>query len=150
MPTTLDTNAAIKLTRLAAKARAVTTELAANPAFPEEKQPSTLGKIAKGVAITGALGAAGYGVGSYLRGRKILTAGNPLAVVKNGKIVSPFSSLTGNLAALRAGHAANLADIGALAGTAGTKLTNAGTAALAKASVLKQRLGILPKVAAAA
>ena len=65
MPTTLDTHTAIKLTSLAAKARAITTELAANPAYPEQKRPSTIGKIAKGAAIAGALGAAGYGLSDH-------------------------------------------------------------------------------------
>lgn len=140
MPTSLNTHAAIKLTRLAAKARAITTELAANPAYPEEKRPSTIGKIAKTAAIAGGLGALGYGVGSYLRGRKILTSGNPLAVVKDGKIVSPLSTLAGNVAAFKAGHAANLADAGNFARLAGAKINAGGRAALSKSEELKRRL----------
>ncbi|MBP7620640.1 MAG: hypothetical protein KA745_06725 [Gemmatimonadales bacterium] len=141
MPTTtLDTHAAIKLTRLAAKARAITTELAANPAYPEEKRPSTIGKIAKAAALAGGLGALGYGVGSYLRGRKILTSGNPLAVVKDGKIVSPLSTLAGNVAAFKAGHAANIADAGNFARLAGAKINAGGRAALSKSEELKRRL----------
>lgn len=126
MPTSLDTHAAIKLTRLAAKARAITTELAANPAYPEEKRPSTIGKIAKGAAIAGALGAAGYGVGSYLRGRKIM---------------SPVGGgIDGHLAVLKAGNAANIADAGNLARLTGAKLNAGGRAAISKSEELKRRL----------
>lgn len=128
MPTTtLDTHAAIKLTRLAAKARAITTELAANPAYPEEKRPSTIGKIAKAAAIVGGLGAAGYGVGSYLRGRKIM---------------SPVGGgIGGHLAVLKAGNAANIADAGNFARLAGAKINAGGRAALSKSEELKRRLG---------
>ena len=127
MPPTLDTNAAIKLTRLAAKARAVTTELAANPAYPEEKRPSTIGKIAKGVATVGGLGAAGYGVGSYLRGRKIM---------------SPVGGgIGGHLDVLKAGNSANIADAGNFARLAGAKINAAGKTATSKAEELRRRLG---------
>ena len=126
MPTTLDTNAAIKLTRLAAKARAVTTELAVNFAYLEQKCPLIIGKIAKGAAIAGGLGAAGYGIGSYLRGRKIM---------------SPVGGgIGGHLAVLKAGNAANIADAGNFARLAGAKINAGGRAAVSKAEELKRRL----------
>lgn len=109
-------HAAIKLTHLSAKARAITTELAANPAFPEQEKPSMIGRLAKGAAVAAGVGAAGYGVGSYLRGRGILNRASATApaVLRDGKIVSPFSTLTGNLAALKAGHAANMGSVAGL------------------------------------
>lgn len=114
MPTSLDTHAAIKLTSLAAKARAITTELAANPAFPQKEEPSTLGKIAKGAAIgTAGLGTA-YGVGSILRGRawqqKVLGA--------------PINTGAGLLGALKTGHGANMKDITGFRNRIGQRMAN--------------------------
>ena len=125
MPTSLDTHTAIKLTSLAAKARAITTELAANPAYPEQKRPSTIGKIAKAAAIVGGLGAAGYGVGSYLRGRKIM---------------SPVGGgIGGHLDVLKAGNAANIADAGNFARLAGAKINAGGRAALCVVSDARRK-----------
>ena len=131
MPTSLDTHTAIKLTSLAAKARAITTELAANPAYPEQKRPSTIGKIAKGAAIGAAGLGTAYGVGSILRGR----------AWQQKMLGAPINTGAGLLSALRAGNAANIADAGNFARLAGAKINAGGRAALSKSEELKRRLG---------
>jgi hypothetical protein len=66
----------------------------------QEEEPSTLGKIAKGAAIVGGVGALGYGVGSYVRGSRSL----------QNSLGRPMRSMNERMAALRIGNKMNVSD----------------------------------------
>jgi hypothetical protein len=115
--------AAQRLTRLGAKSRAVLVELQDQP---EEKKPSALGKVAKGLGAAAIIGGVGYGAASYLRGRKIM---------------SPVGGgIGGHLSVLKAGNAANIADAGQFLRTSGAKVNAIGKTAVAKSDELRRRL----------